>query len=88
MMRRLTKTKQETVQEVTVQNVKQEICMSPYHRHNSLNRGGDYDECTKGGEHLFRGAPHRLIGQRMPYYDCVKCMKAAVVLYKCSGRSQ
>ncbi|MDG6934934.1 MAG: hypothetical protein JRN68_09595 [Nitrososphaerota archaeon] len=77
-----------TTMQVTVQKVKAATCLSPYHRHESRVRGGEFDECVEGGEHIFDGAAHRLVGQRMPYYDCVKCGKAAVVLYKCTGRGQ
>ncbi|MDG6989632.1 MAG: hypothetical protein JRN21_10000 [Nitrososphaerota archaeon] len=67
----------------TMPKAKQDLCDSPYHRHNSILRGGEYDECEQGGEHMFGGYTHKLVGQILPWYNCVKCGKAAIVLYKC-----
>jgi hypothetical protein len=55
-------------------------CRSPYHRHAT---SGGFDECEVGGEHVFDGPAKRLVGQMIPYYICVKCGHAAMMLYRC-----
>lgn len=61
-------------------------CTSPYHRHRSIAMGADADECPEGGEHVFDGYAHRLVGQRFAWYGCVKCSKASMAMYPCVRR--
>lgn len=63
-------------QESVQVEVEREACISEYHRH-------VVEECGRGGEHWFDGAPHMLIGQRFPMYECVRCGRAAVGMHRC-----
>ena len=63
-------------QESVQVKAEREACVSRYHGH-------VVEECGKGGEHWYGGAPHGLVGQRFPMYDCIKCRRVAVVMYRC-----
>lgn len=75
--------KQEMETPVEPKTAKERHCESPYHRHRTVAMGAEFDECEQGGEHVFKGIPRQLIGDKMPYYNCVKCSKAAVIMYRC-----